>query len=216
MFDIPSSPLLVGRAVQLGRVQTFARQVAAGEGGALLLRGEAGAGKTRLARELAADARRDGTEVIVGACVAVGEEPLRLAALAEIVRSQAVPPAGGLATDAMLERVLTLVDELSAAAPLLLVVEDLHWADRGTCEILTVLCRHAHGRPAGIVMTCRDDELPRAAPRESVPHGAPARAVGGARLGTGAFGGRGFSAGRATARRRGRHRCRADLRTLRR
>ena len=170
MFDIPSSPLLVGRTVQLGRVQAFARQVAAAEGGALLLRGEAGAGKTRLARELAADARRGGTEVLMGACVAVGEEPLRHAALAEIVRSaprrgvgaQAGSPVGGLATDAMLERVLTLVEQLSAETPVLVVVEDLHWADRGTCEILTVLCRHAHGRPAGIVMTSRDDELPRA------------------------------------------------------
>ena len=64
----------------------------------------------------------------------------------------------------MLEELLALSDAACAPESLLLVVEDVHWADRGTCEILTVLARHVVDRPVGLVMTCRDDELPREHP----------------------------------------------------
>src|SRR4029079_14913729 len=64
-----------------------------------------------------------------------------------------------LSTEEMLERLLGLLDAVEVAASLLLVVEDVHWGDRSTCEILTVLTRHVAGGPVGVVMTSRDDEV---------------------------------------------------------
>ena len=171
MFNTPSSPVLVGREAQLGRLREFAARVAQGDGGALLVRGDAGAGKTRLVEALVADAQHAGTTVLAGGCVAIGGEPLRHAALIELMRAagrarQGIAPTrvAGLSTEEMLEELLALSDAACAPESLLLVVEDVHWADRGTCEILTVLARHVVDRPVGLVMTCRDDELPREHP----------------------------------------------------
>ena len=166
MFNIPSSPVLVGRDSQIAMLGDFAARVANGDGRALLVRGDAGAGKTRLVRELATEAPRAGTTVLIGGCVAIGGEPLRHAALMELVRAARQDESGsgsvaGLSTEEMLEELLVLVERVRGPDSLVLVVEDLHWADRGTCEILTVLARHVLDRPVGVVMTCRDDELPR-------------------------------------------------------
>ena len=137
----------------------------------MLVRGDAGAGKSRLVEALLADATRAGTTVLAGGCVAIGGEPLRHAALIELMRAagrdrHGVPTTrvAGLSSEEMLEELLALSDATSAPDSLLVVVEDVHWADRGTCEILTVLARHVVDRPVGLVMTCRDDELPREHP----------------------------------------------------
>ncbi|MGH8977711.1 MAG: ATP-binding protein, partial [Acidimicrobiia bacterium] len=171
MFTAPSSPVLVGRATQLARLSEFATRVAEGDGGAVLVRGDAGAGKSRLVEAVVSDAGRAGTTVLASGCVAVGGEPLRHAALIELMRAArrarldvATARVAGLSTEEMLEELLALVDATTAPESRLLIVEDVHWADRGTCEILTVLARHVVERPVGLVMTCRDDELPRGHP----------------------------------------------------
>ena len=58
---------------------------------------------------------------------------------------------------AQLEAVL---DKVSASAPLLLVIEDLHWADRSSLEFLAYLCHGLRGQRLAIVCTYRDDEVP--------------------------------------------------------
>ena len=154
-------PSLVGRARELAALQDRLDRAAAGRGSAVLVTGEAGIGKSRLVRELADSAVDRGWEVVEGRCVAVGAEPLRRAALLEILRSVAPSAAWASAsTEELLEQVLTLVDGTSAATPRLIVVEDLHWADRATCEVLMVLARQVAGCPVCLVMTSRDDELP--------------------------------------------------------
>jgi DNA-binding CsgD family transcriptional regulator len=171
LLNTPSSPVLVGRNAQLALLAEFAGRVAQGDGGAVLVRGDAGAGKSRLVDALLADSTRAGTTVLAGGCVAIGGEPLRHAALIELMRAagrdrHGVPTTrvAGLSTEEMLEELLALSDTTSTPDSLLVVVEDVHWADRGTCEILTVLARHVVDRPVGLVMTCRDDELPREHP----------------------------------------------------
>jgi DNA-binding NarL/FixJ family response regulator/tetratricopeptide (TPR) repeat protein len=160
-------PSLVGRAREIAALRDRLDRAAAGRGTAVLVTGEAGIGKSRLAREMSAQATDRGWSVVEGRCVAVGSEPLRRAALLDMLRSPAVgggANGGGLATastEELLERVLALVDAASPARPLLLLVEDLHWADRATCEVVMVLARHVAGRPACLVTTSRDDELPR-------------------------------------------------------
>jgi DNA-binding CsgD family transcriptional regulator/tetratricopeptide (TPR) repeat protein len=174
---------LVGREREFGVLRARLDRAGTGRGGTVLVTGEAGIGKSRLARELAREASGRGWRVVDGHCVAVGSEPLRRAALFDLLRPSAqltrsdrqpqvsrrdeVSSAGvastGLAaasTEELLERVLAQVDSGSATSPRLVLVEDVHWADRATCEVMMVLARHVAGRPACLVMTCRDDELP--------------------------------------------------------
>jgi DNA-binding CsgD family transcriptional regulator/tetratricopeptide (TPR) repeat protein len=166
VLNSPPAPILIGREGQLTVLRAFGARVVSGRAGALLLRGDAGGGKTRLVTELASEARAAGTTVLAGGCVALGDEPLRHAALIELLRAarpSAEGPAAavaGLPTEQVLERVLAVVDAVGAPDSLVLVFEDIHWADRGTCEILTVLARHVVDHPVGLVMTCRE-ELPR-------------------------------------------------------
>src|SRR5688500_819435 len=154
-------PSLVGRARELDTLRDRLDRTAAGRGGAVLLTGEAGVGKSRLAHEVLADAAQRGWRTVEGRCVAVGSRPLRRAALLDLLRSAGTPGLAGSSNEVLLEHVLGLVARAGPATPVLLVVEDVHWADRATCEVLMVLARHVAGRPAALVLTSRDDELPR-------------------------------------------------------
>jgi DNA-binding NarL/FixJ family response regulator/tetratricopeptide (TPR) repeat protein len=199
-LKLTSTTGLVGRDRQLAALRGVLDLAGRGDGGVALVRGDAGTGKSRLVAELIDAARHDHTAVLAGGCVAVGGEPLRHAALIELVRAAGTPgpPAraaglrgpnaeaglrgpnaeagsgeraarrddqpvvgiAGLTSEAVLEHLLALLDRLLARGTVLVVVEDLHWADRGTCEILSVLARHAAHRRLAVVVTCRDDELP--------------------------------------------------------
>ena len=158
---------IVGRARELGTVRERLDRAGGGRGSAALVTGEAGIGKSRLVREIAAEAAERGWDVVEGRCVAVGEEPLRRAALAELLRAGSAATSSSTAhasTEELLERILALVDEATPDRPRLVVVEDVHWADRATCEVLMVLARHVTTRPALLLLTSRDDELPRGHP----------------------------------------------------
>jgi DNA-binding NarL/FixJ family response regulator len=168
VLNTPSAPVLIGRESQLSALREFVERLHRGRAGTILVRGDAGAGKTRLVNELAAEARVHGATVLQGGCVAIGDQPLRHAAFIELLRgaprragtATADQGIAGLSTERMLEHLLALVDGVTAPDAYVLIVEDVHWADRGTCEILTVLARHVAGCPVGVVMTCRE-ELPR-------------------------------------------------------
>ena len=78
-------------------------------------------------------------------------------------RVQATPGAGGLMPGRLFELLLGVVHRLAARGPLLLVVEDLHWADQSTRDLLGFLVRNLR---AGVmlVLTYRSDELHRRHP----------------------------------------------------
>jgi len=157
-------PSLVGRAREIGVLRDRLDRAATGRGSAVLVTGEAGIGKSRLAREAVGVGAERGWATVEGRCVAVGSEPLRRAALLDILRAPGGGSGAGLAaasTEELLEQVLGLVDAATEATPLLVLVEDLHWADRATCEVVMVLARHVADRPACLLLTSRDDEMPR-------------------------------------------------------
>jgi DNA-binding CsgD family transcriptional regulator/tetratricopeptide (TPR) repeat protein len=157
---------LVGRAAALAKLAALLDDARHGRGSAVAVVGEAGIGKSRLVREARARTGA-GATVLEGRCVALGGEPLRHAALLDLLRGAAqtrgavAANLAGAATEALLERLLELVDAAPAGAPLILVIEDVQWADRATCEVVMVLARRVTGRPASLVLTCRNDELPR-------------------------------------------------------
>ncbi len=169
---------LVGRDRELARLVDRLRDVSSGLGGLVLLAGEAGIGKTRLAEEAAAVAEREGAFVLWGRCfegewappyaplaealtphVAVASpEELRAdlgagaAALAQLVpgirdvlvdlaEPPPVPPEEERFR--LLDAMAQFLVARSRRAPVLLVLDDLHWADRSTVATLRHLIRFA-------------------------------------------------------------------------
>lgn len=204
-----SSPSFVGRARELEALLIATRNAGADGSRLLVVDGEAGVGKSRLVAEFAHCAAAEGATVVVGGCLALGEEGVPYAPFSEIVRrlwdllpgtlrdafdpdpgsslALLVPdlvarrePARttGLATAglepthpevggrgvaeraALFEAVVTLVERVAArldGASLVLVIEDLHWADRSSRELLGFLLHRMVG-PILVVATCRTDE----------------------------------------------------------
>ncbi|MCU1428337.1 MAG: transcriptional regulator, LuxR family [Actinomycetia bacterium] len=74
----------------------------------------------------------------------------------------AVEPSGGATR--LFEVVLGLLERLALDCPLLLIIEDLHWADRSTRDLLAYLIHQLGRAPVAIVMTFRTDELSRRHP----------------------------------------------------
>ena len=76
----------------------------------------------------------------------------------------AEPAADGIQLSQLLELVLGLLGRLSARRPLLLVLEDLHWADQSTRELVAFLVRSLRGVRVVLLATYRSDELSRRHP----------------------------------------------------
>jgi tetratricopeptide (TPR) repeat protein len=74
----------------------------------------------------------------------------------------------GLARQQMFGEVLGLLAELAAAAPVLLVLEDLHWADASTRDLVTFLSRMLHRERVALIGTYRTDDLHRRHPLRPV------------------------------------------------
>ncbi len=77
-------------------------------------------------------------------------------------------PAGGdlpgLAQQQLFGAVLGMLSELAAASPVLLILEDLHWADRSTRDLVTFLSRMLHSERLAVVATYRSDDMHRRHP----------------------------------------------------
>ncbi len=199
-----SSPILVGRdrdiAALIGEIDASAE----GAPRFVVIRGEAGIGKTRLIREATTAAREHGFLVLVGECLDIGSGGLPYlpvaAALRALVRERspetvnqllgpargdlaaivpelaadgAAPPVEGVAPGTppsgigqarLFERMLGLFVALSGAGPTVLVIEDVHWIDRATRDLLTFLSRNLTTERLAIILTCRVDDLPRGHP----------------------------------------------------
>jgi DNA-binding CsgD family transcriptional regulator len=135
-----------------------------GQAQVLLITGEAGIGKTRLAVELCGMA--DGAQAWIGGCVPMAGQTLAygpfVAALPDQVAwllDEADPADPLISRHRLFGRVLTLLSELSARAPLLLVLEDMHWADESSRMLLAFLAVRLHDQPILVVATLRAEEL---------------------------------------------------------
>jgi DNA-binding CsgD family transcriptional regulator len=82
----------------------------------------------------------------------------------ELGGDDALPAAPGGQTAQLLELVLGAVGRIGRDGPLVLVIEDLHWADRSTLELAALLVRGLHDTKVLLVLTYRSDELHRAHP----------------------------------------------------
>src|SRR5215211_6651450 len=88
----------------------------------------------------------------------VGPSWPELARLLPALGEPEAGPAGQAAQARLFELLLGLLGQLSEPAPLVLVVEDLHWADRSTRDLLAFLVRNLRRERLLLVVTYRSDE----------------------------------------------------------
>ena len=186
-------PVLVGRDHEMKILEEALHAARRGEEQMILLSGEAGLGKTRLATELQRRAHAVGMLALWGGCSeaeislpylpfleAIGNalrsadlEQLRLS-LGSLSRDLAalfpqIDPSGPPPGDTrdltqgsklrLFEAIVTLLTTLAERVGLLIVVEDLHWADESTRELLDYLVRRLRGARVMVVVTYRSEEI---------------------------------------------------------
>src|SRR4029079_12261384 len=188
-------PTLIGRDEQLFVLEDALLAAHGGESRSVALGGEAGMGKTRLARVLAQRAERLGWDVLWGAC-SEAELALPYLPLVEALGNylwrndaqkigeslgaagreltQLFPQLGpahvdpiGEPTQAkirLFEAVVGLGAQDAREAGVLLIVEDIHWADSATRELLDHCVRRLTSARSLLLMTYRSDELDRRHP----------------------------------------------------
>jgi DNA-binding CsgD family transcriptional regulator len=161
-------------------------RAAGGRGVCVVVTGEAGVGKTRLVTEAADRARMRGQAVLIGRSTPTDRiSPLRplgealldglrgrrppddpvlapyLPALGTLVPHWAAGPAFPAVPPppvVLAEAVLRVVRWLSAGRGAVVVLEDVHWADRETLAVLAYLADHVAAFPVAVVLTARSDE----------------------------------------------------------
>ena len=122
----------------------------AGSGATILVAGEAGIGKSRLASELAGRARDAGFEILLGRAIDFVGAELPYQPFLEALRPLGEPrpvdePRAGSQLQ-VFENTLALLTDRAAAAPVLLVLEDLHWADTSTLDLTVFLAHNLDSR----------------------------------------------------------------------
>jgi DNA-binding SARP family transcriptional activator/tetratricopeptide (TPR) repeat protein len=179
--------MLIGRRDELARLTSAVGGTAQGRGSLLAVISEAGIGKSRLVAELVDQTRRLGHGVLIGHCYdaeqilpyqvwtnallpLAGSEALRrlsadkraaLVALSPTLSSSARPATSAQLLDPrpIFEAVAALLFEAAAERPLLVVLEDLHWADELSIRLLAFIGRQLRDRAIALVATVRAEEL---------------------------------------------------------
>jgi DNA-binding CsgD family transcriptional regulator/tetratricopeptide (TPR) repeat protein len=162
-------PHLLERQAELQTLGAAVERADAGRGSAVLVLGEAGIGKTSLVQAFLSTAHGR-ARVLAGTC----EDLLTSRALGPL-RDAARSAAGGPLAAALSPRAdpelvfAAVVDELaSPPRPVVLVIEDAHWADGATLDVLRYVGPRMQGLPAVLLVTYRDDALARDHPLRGV------------------------------------------------
>ena len=157
-----ASGVFVGRARERGRLEQALDATQAGRGTTALVAGDAGIGKSRLVSELAARARAAGFEVLVGRCIDLVGTQLPYQPFVEALRPLGPPAKVDERTAGsqlrVFEQTLAQLTDRAAKAPVLLVLEDLHWADTSTLDLVVYLAHHLGDRRVTVLATFRPDE----------------------------------------------------------
>jgi DNA-binding CsgD family transcriptional regulator len=182
------SPALVGRHEELKALETLLTAAQNGRGAMALVGGDAGVGKTRLCRELKTiaalrqvrviEGRSSAAETVVpygpfmdalrfrlargeGDAAAQVLQPILshvaplFAALSENSATESAPTA----TAAPFEPIFSVLSRLGALGPVLFILEDIHWADATSRDLLHYIARRVNGLPMLVVVTYRTDEV---------------------------------------------------------
>jgi pimeloyl-ACP methyl ester carboxylesterase/tetratricopeptide (TPR) repeat protein len=147
------APPLVGRAAELEQLERALARARSGSGSTVLVAGDAGIGKTRLASELVVRARAGGFAALAGRCLDLVGTELPYQPFVDALGALPEPETGSQLR--LFEAVLA---RLAEQAPVLVVLEDLHWADASTLDLVVFLAHHLRDRQVLLVATLRADE----------------------------------------------------------
>jgi len=167
-FPVAPAVSLVGRGSELALLVGLVKQVARGYGGVVLVEGEPGIGKSALVRTAMAQAPESGCQVFWGAGDELGQElPLlpfldglrvrepsanpRRRTIVGLLRGEAATDRGTDGPAVLAEQLLALVTEQCAEVPVVLVVDDLQWADPASLALWARLARSAGQVPLLLV-----------------------------------------------------------------
>ena len=185
---------LVGRRREVSALTAALDRAAAGTPTGVVLSGDAGVGKSRLVTETVERAASAGFTVLLGRCLDTAESSLPYLPFTEVVGALAAAQPELVARHAALrhllpggfprgeqagenrdlgqlrvfDAVLSVLDELAATTPVLLAVEDLHWADRSSRDLLVFLLSRLGAQRLIVLATYRADELHRRHPLRPV------------------------------------------------
>lgn len=180
--------VLVGRDAELALLCAALTDAMAHRGRVMTVLGEEGIGKTRLMAELAGEASRRAVALLIGRAYE-SEQTLPLGPWADALRGARLtehtalleslgpacraqltrvlpevhaghePASGESDYRQVFESVLELIRLLAAKQPLVVILEDLHWADQMTVRLAAFLGHRLHAWPVMLVLTAREDEL---------------------------------------------------------
>ncbi|SFP10428.1 Transcriptional regulatory protein, C terminal [Geodermatophilus dictyosporus] len=166
---VPDDATLVGRDGELARLREAAERAAAGRAGVVVLGGEAGIGKTRLAEAVAAMSRSAGWAVAEGRCADDGGAP-PLWPWTQVLDQLGQDPVAAVDGDGdadaarfrLFQDLRSRLVAATADRPVLVVLEDLQGADATSVQLLGLLARHLPRVPLLVVVTVRTagEELP--------------------------------------------------------
>ena len=156
-----SCPWFVGRTDELRHLTVALEATMAGSSAAVLVGGDAGIGKSRLVAELTKRATTVGAVVLTGQCLDVAEGGAPYAPVHEVLAQLGDGDGdGGRPAEALPAALRRRASE----QPVVLVIEDVHWADRSTRDLLTVLAGGPELPGVLLVATYRTDDLQRGDP----------------------------------------------------
>jgi DNA-binding SARP family transcriptional activator len=178
---------LIARTREVAGLRARLEGARSGRGGVVAVEGEAGIGKSRLLAEVVAEASRAGMRVLVGRCYESeqslpfgpfidalrsggltrdaqalrGIEPTCRAELARLFPELGGPAIPTSSADArrLFESMTRLLEEGAAVTPLVLVLEDVHWADDMSLRLLAFVGRRIAARPVLVAVSGRAEEL---------------------------------------------------------
>ncbi len=162
----------VGRDREVERIRSLLDAARDGRSGALLVSGDAGVGKTRLVHHAVATASTgvgtgpDDLLVLTGVCLPMGTTtvplmPLRTAfrRLPGELRPPTLDPGGASSPGGAPVAVDDWLEEVCAERAVVVVVEDVHWADPGSLDVLTYLLAGPADRRLAVIATLRRGEV---------------------------------------------------------
>jgi DNA-binding CsgD family transcriptional regulator len=188
-----TSAAFVGRSAEVARLDAVLDRAGRGDPRVVLVAGDAGVGKTRLLLALAERARARGGRVLSGAAVELGDIGLAYLPVVDALRElagdpgeadllaavavtapglgrllpgigPAAPGGDGLDQLQVFDAVRAVLAGRSERSPVVVLLEDLHWADRATLDLVAFLGRTLRTGRVTVVVSYRSDELHRRHP----------------------------------------------------
>ena len=180
---------VIGRVGELARLREAVARASTGAGQVIMILGEAGIGKSRLVAEVAVDSSQRGVTVLLGRSYESEQilpfgpwvdalrgghiaddaellEHLGPGLRAELARLLPEADAAGAASTGgtpnvrgVFDSVAQVIDQLGGRGPVLVVLEDLHWADELSARLVAFTGRRLRDRPVVLLTTAREDEL---------------------------------------------------------